>query len=125
MRYTDEKCISGCGLTGFIHVNGERESGSTIIESIAVMRERGNGLGGGFAAYGIYPEWADKFAFHLMYDNEKAREETELFLAQRFEIALTEPIPTRPNKFVESPPLLWRYFASPAADRFARANLSE
>ena len=125
MRYTDEKCISGCGLTGFIHVNGERESGSTIIESIAVMRERGNGLGGGFAAYGIYPDWADKFAFHLMYDNEKAREETELFLAQRFEIALTEPIPTRPNKFVESPPLLWRYFASPAADRLARANFSE
>ena len=125
MRYTDDKCISGCGLTGFIHVNGQRESGATIIESVAVMRERGNGLGGGFAGYGIYPDLADKFAFHLMYDDEKARQETEQFLSQRFEVALAERIPTRPNKFVESPPLLWRYFAAPSAEKLEHTTLSE
>jgi len=125
MSYWDEKCISGCGLTGFIHVNGARESGAAVLESIAVIRERGNGLGGGFAGYGIYPDRADKLAFHLMYQNEKAHEDTERFLLQRFDITCAEPIPTRPNKFIQSPPLLWRYFASPRADYLRRANVSE
>jgi len=125
MSYRDEKCISGCGLTGFIHVNGERESGATVIESIAVMRERGNGLGGGFAGYGIYPDMADRFAFHLMYDNETAREQTEQLLSQGFDVELTEPIPTRPNKYVESPPLLWRYFVTPSAKMVERTTMSE
>ncbi len=29
------------------------------------MHDRSNGLGGGFAAYGIYPEYKDFFALHM------------------------------------------------------------
>ena len=29
------------------------------------MRDRSNGLGGGFAAYGIYPEYKDFYALHV------------------------------------------------------------
>ena len=31
------------------------------------MHVRGNGLGGGFAAYGIYPKYDDYYAFHMMF----------------------------------------------------------
>jgi hypothetical protein len=31
------------------------------------MHDRGNGLGGGFAVYGCYPEFADWHALHIMY----------------------------------------------------------
>ena len=47
---------SGCAITGFINRNGDRVSGGSIIKSISYMHDRSNGLGGGFAGYGIYPE---------------------------------------------------------------------
>ena len=47
---------SGCAVSGMINKKGIRMSGEDIIKSIAVMHDRSNGLGGGFAAYGIYPE---------------------------------------------------------------------
>ncbi len=67
-----EKDISNCGLTGFISRSGELVGGEVIIRSISLMHDRGNGLGGGFGAYGIYPEYRDFFAFHLMYENGMA-----------------------------------------------------
>ena len=30
-----------------------------------IMHDRSNGLGGGFAGYGIYPEYAEQYAFHV------------------------------------------------------------
>ena len=46
---------SGCAIAGIFDKSGARMNGEAIIESIAVMHDRSNGLGGGFAAYGIYP----------------------------------------------------------------------
>ena len=71
---------SGCAISGMIHRKGERFSGERIIQSIAVMHDRSNGLGGGFAAYGIYPEYADYYAFHIFYDSVAARRTCEEFL---------------------------------------------
>jgi glutamate synthase domain-containing protein 1 len=48
--------------------SGKRMSGEDIIKSIAVMHDRSNGLGGGFAAYGIYPEYKDYYSFYIFYD---------------------------------------------------------
>jgi len=53
---------SGCAISGIIDKSGRRTSGEAIIKSIAVMHERSNGLGGGFAAYGIYPEYKNYYA---------------------------------------------------------------
>ena len=50
---------SGCAISGIIDRSGKRMSGEKVIRSIAVMHDRSNGLGGGFAAYGIYPEYKD------------------------------------------------------------------
>ena len=46
---------SGCAIAGIMDRSGQRHDGSAILKSIALMHDRSNGLGGGFAAYGIYP----------------------------------------------------------------------
>jgi glutamate synthase domain-containing protein 1 len=76
------------------------------------MHERGNGLGGGFAVYGIYPEHADDYAFHIMYLNKDAKEKTDKLLSASFDIIGDEEIPTREANVWE-PPLVWRYFVQP------------
>ena len=48
---------SGCAISGIFARDGGVVSGDEIIRSIAVMRDRSNGLGGGFAGYGIYPQY--------------------------------------------------------------------
>ena len=55
-------------------------NGRRIIDSIAVMHDRSNGLGGGFAGYGIYPQYRDCYAFHIFYDFDEARVECEAYL---------------------------------------------
>ena len=105
-----EKIIAACGLIGFMNRDKSLTDGSDIIKAIANMRERSNGLGGGFAGYGIYPDYADQYAFHLMYMDESARVTTEEFLHTHFSIVAAEIIPTEPSAQVHNPPLLWRYF---------------
>jgi glutamate synthase domain-containing protein 1 len=92
---------------------GRRFDGKDIIRAMANMRERGNGLGGGFAVYGLYPDYRDYYAFHLMYENTTAKRRTEEFLAKHFNLHLTEEIPTNNNIQLSNPPLLWRYFLQP------------
>lgn len=75
-----------------------------------MMIERGNGLGSGYAAYGIYPDFSDKWCFHVMYDTEVAKENTEEYLRAYFSIIHSEPIPTNSSSTLASRPLLWRYF---------------
>ena len=48
---------SGCAISAVISKDGERMTGERIIESMLPMHDRSNGLGGGFAGYGIYPEY--------------------------------------------------------------------
>ena len=45
--------ISGCGLAGMMSLKGERVEGHAVRDAIALLHDRSNGLGGGFAAYGI------------------------------------------------------------------------
>ena len=56
---------SGCAISGLFSRSGARTNGEAIIRSIAAMHDRSNGLGGGFAGYGIYPEYKDSYAFHI------------------------------------------------------------
>ena len=68
---------SGCAISAVSSRNGERMSGEKIIESMKPMHERSNGLGGGFAAYGIYPEYKELFALHLFFNDKAVRHECE------------------------------------------------
>ena len=56
---------SGCAVSGMISRSGQRFSGEAMIRSIATMHDRSNGLGGGFAGYGISPI-AMRFIFFMM-----------------------------------------------------------
>ena len=69
-----EKDVSGCAIVGIMSEDGTPFSGETILRAIANMHERSNGLGGGFAGYGIYPDRADYYALHVMYQDERGRE---------------------------------------------------
>ena len=79
---------------------------------MANMHDRGNGLGGGFAVYGIYPQFKDYYAFHVMYLSKDAKEKTDRILASKFDIVYDEEMQTKPAN-VRDPPLVWRYFVQP------------
>lgn len=108
-----QKDISGCGLAGIINVKGKLTNGSIITEAMAVQHERGNGLGGGFAGYGIYPEYADCYALHIMYDDEDCHVATEKYLKDHLLIEHHERIPIRKSKKILSHPIFRRYFVKP------------
>lgn len=107
------KEISGCGIAGIIHRKGELLPGEMIIKAICCQYERGNGLGAGFAAYGIYPEFKDYYALHVMAQTKKALEDVEELLQKRTFLNFQESIPTRKVRTIKNPPLFKRYFVKP------------
>jgi glutamate synthase domain-containing protein 1 len=115
--YTKDICA--CSIFGAMNRDGDRFTGEGVMKAIASMRVRGNGLGGGFAAYGIYPDNRDLYAFHLMFTGptdvarRAAKKELEAFLARKFEVFFDEEIPTDDGVVVRDPPLIWRYFVLP------------
>ncbi|MEE9614481.1 MAG: glutamine amidotransferase family protein [Thermodesulfobacteriota bacterium] len=119
MDHNFQKDISGCGLSGIISKKRKRLGGEHIKNSLCLMNDRGNGLGAGFAAYGIYPEFEDLFAFHVMYDYPESRMEVEEYLKDNYKIEKIEEIPTSPVEAITISPLMVRYFAKPAKDRLA------
>ena len=121
--YGDEKVIDACSIFGMMDMSGERFSGEAISKAIANMHVRGNGLGGGFAVYGLYPDYADQYAFHVMYLSREGKNETEAFLGDRFELVYQEEVPARTTAAVVNPPLVWRYFLD--VGKHKPANQSE
>jgi glutamate synthase domain-containing protein 1 len=108
--YREGKVIDACSVFGVMDTSGRRFSGEGVITAIANMHERGNGLGGGFAIYGLYPEYADFYALHVMYQSGKGKGQTEAFLKEKFKIVAEEEVPTRPTSAIGDVPLVWRYF---------------
>lgn len=120
MNHNFQKDISGCGLAGIINKDGSRISGSAISKSLCLMNDRGNGLGAGYAAYGIYPEYKDLYAFHIMYDELGARNDTEEYLKKNYQIEKKEPMPTAHQQGIKISPMLWRYFIKPLPEKTER-----
>jgi glutamate synthase domain-containing protein 1 len=113
------KEICACSIFGAMNRDGERFTGKGVMLAIANMHVRGNGLGGGFAAYGIYPEYRDYYAFHLMFtgNSPEAKRSTKIgfdaFLCENFDVVSDEEIPHSDEAAVSDPPLIWRYFVLP------------
>ena len=116
---------SGCAISGIFNKSGKRFSGGAIIKSISVMHDRSNGLGGGFAAYGIYPEYSDFYALHIFYDSAPAKKDCEEFLERHFDIINLSKIPVRKIKEITDEPLIWRYFVTPLPSKLADSQLDE
>jgi len=126
-RYREEspfKIHGGCGLSGICDESGKLMSGEVALKAMAIQHDRGNGLGGGFAGYGIYPEFPDHFCFHMMYHDIQAKEDTEEVLDRYFTVDLAEPMPTRPVKGIADAPLLWRYFLKPDPHKLESSEMS-
>lgn len=120
-----DKIPSGCGLAAIISEEGRSFSGAEIIQSMCVLHDRSNGLGGGFAGYGIYPDMAEFYAFHVMFETPEAKEQTDVFFDRNFYIEESGHIPTRKVKEITNAPLLWRYFVKPLDDCLCDSELCE
>ena len=117
-RYDDDKVSDGCSIFGVMDTSGALISSDMAIRAIDLMRDRDNGLGGGFAAYGLYPDHADEYAFHVMYTSRQGQRDTEEYLAQSFSFTKSEAMETDPTA-VANPPMMQRYFASVRRDSLA------
>ncbi len=104
---------SGCAIAAVISKEGNKMSGELITKSMKPMHDRSNGLGGGFAGYGIYPQYKDFYALHMFFDTRTTRKNCEAFLKERFEIIHSELIPTRKISAITNEPIIWRYFVAP------------
>jgi glutamate synthase domain-containing protein 1 len=104
---------SGCAISGIFSKEKKNIPGDILIKAMEVMHDRSNGLGGGFAGYGIYPKYKDYYAFHIFYDSEQARSDCEAYLQLYFNITQSEEIPTSKTYDILGKPLIWRYFLNP------------
>ncbi|MDY3939664.1 MAG: glutamine amidotransferase family protein [Spirochaetia bacterium] len=116
---------SGCAISGIFSKSERKIGGEEIIRSIAVMHDRSNGLGGGFAGYGIYPQYKDFYAFHVFYEDREARKECEAVLESLYDIINLSKIPVRKIPEITDEPLIWRYFVTPLPSKLADSQLDE
>ncbi len=114
--FNDDKVSANCSIFGMMNLSGTTFSGKDILTAIKNMRVRSNGLGGGFACYGLYPKYPDHYALHLMYNTREAKEISENFIDKHFFITRAEEIPTKQIKEIIDPPEFWRYFVHPKTE---------
>ena len=116
---------SGCAIAAVISKEGNRMTGEDIVKAMKPMHDRSNGLGGGFAGYGIYPEHKDFYALHFFFDCRDTRKKCEAFLKENFEVVKGEIIPTRKIPEITDKPIIWRYFVDPLKSVLAELQLDE
>ena len=114
--YGDDKAFDGCSIFGVMDTSGAPINASVAVEAIDLMRDRDNGLGGGFAGYGIYPEHPEEYAFHVMYASREGRRVGEEYLSQWFTIEKTETMDVDPSALRDAPEMV-RYFVSLPTDK--------
>lgn len=112
-QFRNQRVFDGCGISGYINVDGKLESGEKIIDMLCILNERENGLGAGFAAYGIYPNYKDFFALHFLFDNEIAKLRVLAHLEEKGYLIHSEPIPTNTVAKIDNAPIIWRVFFEP------------
>ncbi len=100
-----------CGIAGLINIDGTVESGKRAAEMLETMIDRENGLGAGYACYGLFPDLADYYCIQLLLDDTCAKEEVEEYFKSVAEVVKSEKVFTRPVKTMKGPyPLIWRFF---------------
>ena len=116
---------SGCAISGIFSKDASPVNGSLAVKSIAMMHDRSNGLGGGFAGYGIYPQYKEYYAFHVFYTAQAVRQECEKFIDRHFDVINLSKIPVCKNPAITDEPLIWRYFVTPLPTKLKDSQLDE
>ena len=112
------KDIDACGIAGFINTDGERVNGSDVVDMITTMVDRENGLGAGFACYGLFPDMADHYCIQLLLDDMQAKELVEDYLDSKARIEKDEEVYTQPVSGMRGPyPIIWRFFIEVPGDK--------
>lgn len=119
------RILGNCGLMGICDESGARLSGELVLRGMASMHDRGNGLGAGFAGYGIYPELPHLYCFHMLFHDKLAKKDTESYLRKHFRLVTDESIPTKPVRGIQNQPILWRYFLDVPPEKLEQTQLSE
>ena len=125
MKEGQVRIPSGCAIAAVIARDGSRMTGEMIADAMKPMHERSNGLGGGFAGYGIYPDYKDFYALHMFFDSRDTRKSCEAFLKEYFEIVHSERIPTQKIPAITDEPMIWRFFVAPLKSMLASLQLDE
>lgn len=116
---------SGCAIAAVISREGNKMTGEGITNAMKPMHDRSNGLGGGFAGYGIYPDYKEFYALHMFFDDRTTRKNCEVFLKERFEIVQSEIIPTKKIPAITGEPIIWRYFVAPLQSVLKNLQMDE
>ncbi len=109
-----DKVYSGCAIAAIMDRGKNRFSSEEIVESIARMRPRSNGLGGGFAGYGIYPEHKENYALHIFAEDQQAALDLRDYLDRYFEVVEERPFEVNESVGLDNRPELLRFFVQPA-----------
>ncbi|MCD8316716.1 MAG: glutamine amidotransferase family protein [Eggerthellaceae bacterium] len=125
LREGNVRIPSGCAIVGIMDKSGYRHDGTDVIKAVSLMHDRSNGLGGGFAAYGIYPDYKDLYAFHIMYESRDAQLAVEEYLGTYFVSEKQERILTDSVPSIKDAPDTWRYFLSPQIMQLELSGLDE
>ncbi len=115
--YNEDKVLCACAIFGMMDSTGKPFSGERVYKAMENMRDRGNGLGAGYALYGLYPKYPEHYALHIMFTDRESRHCTEKFLETTFQVECSEEIPTRKTEGIINEPLVYRYFALPKPQR--------
>lgn len=101
-----------CGIAALFNLDKKVVSGKKIGRMMEVMRERENGLGGGFAAYGLFPKFRKQYCIQLILDDFESKEKAEEFLKDYTDIIREEKVQVKKGVIKEYP-LIWRFFVDP------------
>ena len=111
-----ERIMGACGISGYMNFDGTRDSGEKIKKMITVLKDRENGLGAGYAAYGIFEGTGleDKYNLQCLFDDLETKDIVEEYIKTMGNIVKSEPIPTNPQAPTIKPPIAWRFFFEPS-----------
>jgi len=110
--YGDDKVIDSCSIFGMMDQHKKLFTGHDIIEASSKMNERANGLGSGFAIYGIYPKYWNNYALHIMYEDKESLDWGSKYIESNFEIVFDEDIPMDIHGNRGYVPIMRRYFTN-------------
>ncbi|MCE5297189.1 MAG: hypothetical protein LLG16_08835 [Euryarchaeota archaeon] len=106
--------IGGCGIAALISLDGRLVAGDRIRSMLTIMEERENGLGSGYACYGLFPRNKDDYCMQFFFDDEGAKQKVEELLSVMTEVVKDERVFTKTVNTLRPPyPIVWRYFVRP------------
>ena len=83
------RLFGSCGIVGYMNFDGTLDSGEKIKKMIVTLKDRENGLGAGFAAYGIFPDYAEYYCLQFLFDTLEIKNNIENYLNSN-EVNFTE-----------------------------------